>query len=218
MCVRINAVGSQYFRDDVDLVRTLERVTCIVVPKAEWETLSNLHGLVREKSLIPLIETARGLTNIDRVVGSEGVVAVAYGAADFANSLGGRVEAYMGNLYVKTKIAVCARAAGIEPLDNVYFRYADIEGFRREASASRDLGFAGKQLIHPGQIPVANEVYSPSEEEVRRSEEVVRAYEKESEGSGGRGALSLNMELVDAVHYRLAKDTLARKAMIDSAV
>ncbi|HZW55450.1 MAG TPA: CoA ester lyase [Nitrososphaerales archaeon] len=213
LCIRINSIESRYFRDDVDLLRTLEMVTCVVVPKAEASAVSELHKLLGEKKLLPLIETARGLLRIDEVVSCEGVVAVAYGAADFANSVGGRVEAYMGNLYVKTKIVVSAKSAGVDPLDNVYFKFSDVEGFRNEASMSRDLGFVGKQVIHPGQIPIANEIYSPSAEEVRRAAEVIRAYE---DAQGKKlGALSLNMELVDAVHYRLAKETLAKKDMID---
>jgi len=186
----------------------MERIDTIQVPKAEGD-ISNV-ARKSAKSLTPIVETARGLMTLDDVAGSKGVVAVTYGAGDFATSVGGTVEAYLGNATVKTLIVAAARAYGVEAVDNVFFDLSNMEGFRAEAVASRSLGFTGKQVIHPSQIPVANEVFTPTEKEVEWAEKITREMEKA--GAQKRGAIRVDDRLVDAVHYRLAKNILERKS------
>ena len=109
---------------------------------------------------------------------------------------------------MKTKIAVTASAYGLDAIDGVYFDLTNLEGFRQEALISRGLGFEGKQVVHPSQIEVANEVYSPWKEEILDAEKVVEEYEK----SAGKGSGAFRMEgmMIDAVHYRAAKSLLER--------
>jgi citrate lyase subunit beta/citryl-CoA lyase len=216
LCLRVNPINSPYFDSDVSKFNEEEKISSLVIPKAEGGgALGRAQGLSGGKNLIPLIETARGLLQIEDIVRTQGVVAVSFGAADFANSVGGSTKAYSGNVYVKTKIAVAARAYGVDPIDNVYFDLSNLEGFREEAIRSKELGFVGKQVVHPAQIEIANEVFSPSAEEVERAKRVVEAYEQAS--SLGAGAIRMNDELVDAVHYRSAKLLLERKSAIDSS-
>src|SRR5207247_7753779 len=127
-------------------------------------------------------------------------------AADFAVSEAGSVDSYPENSYVKTSIVVAARSVGIEPIDNVFFDLKDREGFRRQALHARALGFSGKQLIHPSQVSVANEVFSPTPSEVRWARGVIKQYER-AKGSA-EGASSLDGRLIDAVHYTMAKRLL----------
>lgn len=208
LCVRVNAISSPEHSKDIAAVKAIERVDSILVPKAEGD----ISGVGRKfsKSLTPIVETARGLMTLDDVAGSKGVVALTYGAGDYAASVGGTVEAYLGNATVKTLIVAAARAYGVEAIDNVYFDLNNLEGFRAEALASRSLGFTGKQVIHPSQIPVANEVYAPTEKEVEWAKRIVREVEKA--GAQKRGAIRVDDKLVDAVHYRLAKGILERKS------
>ncbi len=213
ICVRINQLDSPFSRDDALVLKDVELIDAFVVPKAESrEKVSELFRLTG-KSLIPLIETARGLIEINDIAQADGVIAIAYGAADFANSVHGNVKTYLGNNYVKTTIAVVARAFGIDPIDNVYFDLANIEGFKNEAITSRDLGYSGKQVIHPSQIAPANEIFSLSKEEVSRAREIINAYEKAMRE--GTGAIRFQNELVDAVHYRQAKEILEKQRMIE---
>ncbi|MCL4519551.1 MAG: CoA ester lyase [Thaumarchaeota archaeon] len=213
ICVRINPLGSPFSKEDALSMKGIERIDALVVPKAEdKEKLSELHDLTG-KNLILLIETARGLVEMPNVVQAKGVIAVAFGAADFANSLGGNVRSYLRNSYVKTKIAVVARAFGVDPIDNVYFDLSDIEGFRKEAIESRDLGYTGKQVIHPSQIALANEIFSPSNEQISRAKEIIDAYEKAMRE--GTGAIRFKNELVDAVHYRQAKELVEKQESIE---
>jgi len=133
----------------------------------------------------------------------DGVAALSYGASDLALSVHGSVKTYEANTFVKMKVVVAARAAGVDPLDKVYFDIRNTEGFRAEAREAKELGYSCRHVIHPDQIPVANEVFNPSREELEWAEKVVKAYELAS--SKGRGALIVDGALVDAVHYGLAK-------------
>jgi citrate lyase subunit beta/citryl-CoA lyase len=208
LCVRVNAVGTPEHAKDVATVRVIGRVDTILVPKAEGDISSV--GRRSGKSLTPIVETARGLLTLDELAGSKGVVAMTYGVGDYATSVGGTIEAYQGNETVKTLIVAAARAFGVEAVDNVYFDLDNSGGFRAEAVVSRSLGFTGKQVIHPSQIPIANEVFSPTEKEVEWAERIIREVEKA--GGQKRGAIRVDDQLVDAVHYRLAKGILERKS------
>ena len=207
LCVRVNAEGTVDHIRDLSAVRSIERLDAVLLPKAERNCAP-----VRTKSgksLIPIVETARGLMTLESVIGSKGVVAVTYGAGDYASSVGGSVDAYLGNSTIKTLIVAAARAKGVDPIDNVYFDLEKSEGFRAEAAASRSLGFVGKQVIHPTQILIANEIFSSSDAEVGWATKVVTEFERASRRK--RGAFRLEGRLVDAVHYRIAKGILERK-------
>ena len=207
--VRMNAPGTPEGERDLAALAEEPQVSMLVVPKAESDlsTLSRSTG----KALIPIIETARGVIHIDDVVRSEGAVAVTYGAGDLATSVGGDVEAYGRNVYVKTRLVIAAAAYGLEAIDRVYFDLEDDEGFRMEALEAKRLGYVGKQVVHPKQVPLANEIFSPTEDEIRWAREVVAAYE--AAARKGRGAIRVRDRLVDAVHYRGAKKTLERAGL-----
>ena len=168
-------------------------------------------GKATGKALIPIVETARGVLHIEDVVRSEGVVAVTYGAGDLATSVGGDVEAYGRNIYVKTRLVIAAAAYGLEAIDRVFFDLEDDDGFRAEALEAKHLGFVGKQVVHPNQVRLANEVFTPTEDETRWAKEVVAAYE--AAARAGRGAVRVRDRLVDAVHYCGAKKTLERAGL-----
>lgn len=204
VCVRINQLDSPDGVNDVTELRGIERLDAIVVPKAE-DGLTRVHAETG-KMTIPLIETARGLVNVEKLLSSEGVSAVSYGAADFALSVGGSLSEYIDNAYVKSRIAIAARANQIEPIDNVFFELNNQEGFKAQAVRARALGYVGKQIIHPSQIPIANEVFMPSQEDLEWARKVVEGYEEAE--AGGKGAVRIEGRLIDRVHYKAAKRTL----------
>ncbi len=204
LCVRINSPSTRQGKTDLEIIGSLNRIDSLVIPKAEGD-ISAIHRSTG-KRLIPIIETAKGLSEVELVTGSRGVDAVTYGAADFALSVGGLVSQYLENIYVKTKIVVAARSIGIDPIDNVFFDLKDKSGFERSAKQARALGFSGKQLVHPSQIRVANRVFSPSLEEMKWARKVLGAYKKSS--GKGKGALVLEGVLVDDVHRKLAERIL----------
>jgi citrate lyase subunit beta / citryl-CoA lyase len=204
LCVRINGLSTPFGGQDIEALGKIESLDCFVVPKSEAD-LSWLHNETG-KGLIPLIETARGLSNIEGVAFSKGVVALSYGAGDLAANLGGAFTAYLDNPYVMTHIVVAARSCGIDPIDDVFFDVQNIKEFQRQAENAKSLGFVGKQVVHPTQVEVANKVFSASEKELLRAKKIIEAYEESQ--SKGKGAFRLDGELVDEVHYRAATATL----------
>ncbi len=206
VCVRVNALTTPEGPGDVDAIAKADLVHTLVVPKAE----SDLSPVARTtgKGLIPIVETARALARIEDVVRSEGVVAVTFGAGDFAVSVGGTIAAYARNPYVKTRIAVTAAAYGVDAIDQVRFDLKDVEGFRAEAFESKALGYVGKQVVHPQQVTLANAIFSPDPDEVAWAKEIAHAYE--AAARTGRGAVRVRDQLVDAVHYRWAQKVLER--------
>jgi citrate lyase subunit beta/citryl-CoA lyase len=212
LCLRVNPVDSPFFDGDMAKFGELDKISCFVIPKAEPESLQRSATAIFGKWLIPLVETATGFLQVEQIARLNGVAAISFGAQDFANSVGGNASAYSGNTYVKTRICVAAKAYGVDPIDCVFFDLGDSEGFRREALASRDLGYVGKQVVHPSQIEIANSVFSPTDSEVEEAKRVVEAYEGAI--AAGTGAIRLGDRLVDAVHYRQARQVLDRRRAI----
>lgn len=206
VCVRVNPVGSKDFRADLSALKGSRRVQVILIPKAELRPPSL--GRARAKALMPIIETARGFLNVEEIAGWRGVAALTYGAADYAASVGGSLPRYLGSETVKTMVVAAASAHGVEAIDNVFFDLNDPEGFRRQARVARSLGFTGKQVIHPSQIPLANEIFSPSKEETEWATRVVDEYRRAA--ASKVGAVAVDGKLVDAVHYRLALGIMER--------
>lgn len=204
LCVRINPLHSvEGLRDLVEVSRW-DRISCIVVPKAE-EGL----GLVYRASgrgVVALVETSRGVLRIEDIARSEGVEALTWGPADLALSMGASREAVEASGYVRILIPLVASAYGIEAIDKVFFSIEDLEGLRRECLEAKALGYTGKTVIHPRHVEIAAEVFTPSREEIEWAERVVKAYEEAS--SRGRGAIRLGDQMIDAVHYRTAKRIL----------
>jgi len=106
-------------------------------------------------------------------------------------------------------MAVAARAAGIHIIDGPFPGYKDLDSYRREAEWSAALGFDGKWAIHPAQVPVALEVYTPREEVVSKASKIIEKY-REAEKQG-IGAIIMDGEMIDAATYKIAEKILARK-------
>jgi len=207
LCVRINKKSNgEYSHEDLDAVRRLEKVRTIVLPKLETRA-DEIHDYTG-KSLIALVETARGFYNIRKISETKGMVAIAFGPQDYANSVRGNLSAYVSNSSILTTIVSAARSNDLDPIDGVYFELTNLSGFRKAAEAARDLGCSGKQVVHPSQIEIANEVFSPSQQELEDARQIVAVYEKA--GLTKTGAIRVDDRLVDAVHYRRAKDLLGR--------
>jgi citrate lyase subunit beta/citryl-CoA lyase len=118
------------------------------------------------------------------------------------------VPSRLTELYTMSRIVLVARAAGLDAIDSPCFDLDQPERLEAHTRIGADLGFDGKALIHPSQIEVANRCFTPSPEAVAEARRVLAAYEEAEKG--GRGALALAGRFVDAVHVRMARDTLAR--------
>src|SRR5215210_711477 len=236
---RANAMDTPYFyRDLIEVVQEAgDSLDAIIIPKVNRPEdlyavsilLSQLElAMDLQKGKIKLeaqIESAEGLTNVEAIAGSTPrLTALHFGPGDFAASLSMPVasigvmdewdEVYPGHRfnYAMQRIVVAARAAGLRTVDGPIADYRDEEGLRESCLLSRSLGFDGKWCIHPAQIGVVNEVFSPTEKEVEWARKVVEAYEEAN--AAGRGAVSVDGQMVDAASIKMAENTLdlAREA------
>jgi citrate lyase beta subunit len=168
-----------------------------------------------------LIETAAGVQNVDRIaVSSPRLRALIFGPGDFAASMKmpagsiGTVDEWDRRYgshrfhYPMMRIAVAGRAAEIALIDGPVADYKDLDGFRQSCLVARSIGYDGKWCIHPAQIPIANEVFAPSPEDIAWAQRVVDAY-AEATGSGS-GVTSLDGKMVDVASIRMAEATLSR--------
>jgi citrate lyase subunit beta/citryl-CoA lyase len=209
-----------------------EALDVIIVPKARrgravwWvdtllTQLEETLGLTKRIGLEVLIEETEGLQNVDEIArSSDRLEAIIFGAGDFSASQGARVDVnfdpvvdYPGDLwhYARARIVVAARSAGIDAVDAPFPNYRDPDAYRVACERASAMGYVGKWAIHPSQIAIANEVFSPTPREITHAEAVVAAY-REAEAAG-RGATSLDGMLVDAAHLRHS-ETIARKAAL----
>ena len=229
--VRINQVTSQFAFDDLREVvsEAGDIVDCIMVPKVRNAgdvafvdrallQLEETLGLDRTIGIEAQIEDAEGLMRAEEIAfASDRLETLTYGPADFSASLQlpsltvGNTYNYPGDIfhYVLFKLAVAARAAGIQVIDGPYLLIRDIEGFRAAASRAAALGYDGKWVLHPGQIEPANEVFTPSQEDFDKAVRILDAYRHATEVER-KGAVMLGDEMIDEASRKMAQQFYAR--------
>jgi citrate lyase subunit beta / citryl-CoA lyase len=232
--VRINGLDTPWCHGDIIEVVSGARdaLDVLIVPKARsardvwWvdvllTQLETKLGLTRPIALEVLIEEAEGLANAAEIArSSPRLEAIIFGAGDLSASLHARVDGnfdpvddYPGDFwhFARVQVLTAARGAGIDAIDAPYPAYQDPVGYRRSAMHASLLGFDGKWAIHPDQIPIANEVFAPTAEEIADATEAIEIY-RASEADGV-GAIGRDGRLVDAAHMRLAANVLHKAAL-----
>jgi citrate lyase subunit beta/citryl-CoA lyase len=222
---RPNGLGTPlFYRDVIEVVEGAgAHLDCLVLPKVDAaEDVRFADRLLTQielaKGLAPgririecLIESARGLLAAAAIAGaSPRMASLIFGIADFAGDIGAPDFAGDSSVrfgYAKAQILVAARAAGIDAIDHVTVQYRDAEQCRRDAEGARATGYDGKWAIHPAQVPIINQVFTPSPERVARAKALVEAYENAT--SGGLGAVALGSEMIDAASLRVERRVLA---------
>ena len=179
--------------------------------------LEHRHGLAHGATRLVLIatETPEGLLNIREVAtASPRTVAISWGIEDLSAAMAlPRVRDAEGRYldiprHARTMCAIAAAAAGVEALDTVYTDIADLEGLRRECEDGVAMGFTGKISIHPSQIPVINDAFTPSKALVDEARELVAAFEEHARR--GVYAFRFKGQMVDAPHLTKARKIVAR--------
>ena len=204
--VRVNAVGTPWFADDLAAARELE-LDGIVLPKATPDAAPALAGL--GAPVVAIVETAAGVRLAYELAVVPEVACLMLGAVDLGLELGlePRPDG-LELLYARSSLVVASAAAGLRaPLDQVWVDVRDGEGLRRDCALGRSLGFRGKACVHPAQVPVVNEAYAPSQVELGRAQEVVEAYERAA--AEGAGAVALDGEMIDLPVVERARQLLA---------
>jgi malyl-CoA/(S)-citramalyl-CoA lyase len=240
--VRINGLDTHYcYRDIVDVIEHAgEHVDTILIPKVSCAgdvhfvatLLSQVEGAVgleRPIGIAVLIETAIGMVNVDEIALAcpERMEAMVFGVADYAasiqshtTSIGGIDPNYavgpdLGDQwhYPLSRIAVTCRAHGLRPIDGPYGDFTDPAGYVAAARRAAVLGYEGKWAIHPSQIPLANDVFTPHEHLIDRTHRIIAAMRDAARD--GKGAVSLDGRLIDAASIRMAENLLAKLELIE---
>jgi citrate lyase subunit beta / citryl-CoA lyase len=228
--VRVNAADTEFCHGDFNAI-VRAGLDGIILPKVESAaTLQTIDWLLtnleRERGLtvggidlVPIIETARGLRDIDAILGAgTRVKHCAFGAGDFTldvNMIWSLAESELA--YARARVVTASRAAGIEaPLDTVWVDLQDDEGLEASTRQALALGFQGKMCIHPNQIGVVNRVFTPTNAEIDFAERVVAAFARaEKEGSA---AIQLDGKFIDYPIVYRAQRTLDAMAAIRAKV
>jgi citrate lyase subunit beta/citryl-CoA lyase len=208
LAVRINGVRTPWWREDLAAAKHAD---VVVVPKVESagelaQVLEALPGVALEAQ----IETARGLVEVERIAQAAGLQALVFGPGDFAASLGVPVLTIgaAASEYAMARIAVAAKANGVQAVDGPYAVLGDREELEASARRALALGYDGKWVIHPCQIEPVAAVFTPSEAELERARSILAAAD---------GASAVAGEMVDAATKKLAEAVLARAAPPSSA-
>jgi citrate lyase subunit beta / citryl-CoA lyase len=219
--VRVNSIHTSWGYGD--LVETIgPRLGGIVLPKTEsasqliivdWflSQLEREHDLIPHSvDLMPLVESARGIESLEEIcAASPRVRRLAFGGVDYSLDLNLRpAPDDMQLAYARMRLVNCSRAAGLEPpIDTVCTAIHDAEEFRTAARRARQMGFQGKLCIHPDQVALANEAFTPTGEEVARARTIIAAFEA-AEG-GGNASIEVNGTFVDYPVVEQARRVLA---------
>jgi citrate lyase subunit beta/citryl-CoA lyase len=203
--LRVNGPRTPWWDEDVDAAAAA-RPDVVVLPKAESpdDVAALAERLPPGIGIEAQVETARGLAEVERIAAAgHGLEALVFGPADFAASVGVPVLTIGAGTfdYALARIAVAARANGLQPIDGPWAVLDDEPGLVASARRALGHGFGGKWVIHPSQIAPVNAVFTPSDEEVARAERLL---------ASATGAARLDGELVDEASRRLAEALLAR--------
>ncbi len=236
--VRINGLDTHYmYRDVIDVMEQAgERLHTILVPKVGLpadlycvETLvaqvEQAKGYERKVGIEALIETALGMANVEAIAAAPGrLEALHFGVADYAASnrartvsIGGLNPHYPGAQwhFALSRMIVACRAYGLRPIDGPFGDYSDPDGFRASARRAAALGCEGKWAIHPSQVKLANEVFSPPEAEVDRARRLIEA--RRAAEAPGKGAASGAGKGIAAAAERMAQTVIAMDEAIRAA-
>jgi citrate lyase subunit beta / citryl-CoA lyase len=233
--VRINDLETEYaYQDIISIVEEAgEYLDIIIVPKVKsakdvwWVDvlLSQIEKRLKRRRRIGLevlIEEVAAMINVEEIArSSPRLEALIFGPFDYAASqgvdsrvIGGDLDTYPGDLwhYARNKIVIAARAAGIDAVDGPYIDFKNPDGYRRECIRSSILGFVGKWAIHPGQIDIANQVFSPSQEEVDRARKLDAIYTEAQ--AQGLGAVAFEGKMIDVAIIRNARNIIRKADLI----
>jgi citrate lyase subunit beta/citryl-CoA lyase len=235
LCVRVNDWSTKWTVYDVLAVvgGAGERLDEIMLPKVESAAqvvaADLLLAQVEQASGLPIghigieaqIETTRGLINVEEIcAASPRLETIVFGPADFAASMempvltgGVQIPDYPGDHfhYVFSKILMAGRANGLQVIDGPYLYIQDPDGFHDYCHRTHTLGYDGKWALHPDQVAILNEVFSPTQEQFDRACAILEAYRAATEDEG-RGAVMFGEEMIDEASRKMAIKFVSRGA------
>lgn len=227
--VRINPLDTPWGRDDLAGTAN-DPPDAYLVPKvsvpeevAEIDRMLDAagHPPERVRLLILGTETPLGLLRIRELTQSARVDALTWGAEDLAAAIGSRANRDPSGeytelfRYARLMTLLAATAANVQPLDTVYVDFKNLDGLRRECRTAAAMGFTGKMTIHPTQVEIVNDAFTPTAEEIASSRALLEANEEAR--AAGRGAFRFRGQMVDAPHVTRAQRILALARHVGAA-
>jgi len=233
LVVRINGVYTKWcYRDIITIVEAIgDRIDCLMIPKVEYPSdvvfvdklvtqIEETMGFERRIGLEVQIESAAGLQNINQIAtASDRIEDLIFGPADMSASLGlptvtaGAPIPGYENLdhfhYVLTHINIAARANNLQSIDGPFLLIRDLDAFRAAAMRAKALGYDGKWALHPDQVTVLNEVFTPTQGEYDKAECLLEHYKQATEVER-KGAVMFGKEMIDEASRKMAEVTVAR--------
>jgi citrate lyase subunit beta / citryl-CoA lyase len=195
--LRVNAVSSHWFQADMQTT-LVPGLAGIVIPKLERpEQLEIVDEALEGKNLqvIVGIETARGVERVRELLHPP-ATAVYFGAEDFITDMNGiRTSESLEVLYARSQVVLAARVRGVQALDIIETQFRDAQAFRVSAALGRSLGYTGKMCIHPDQVIITNEVFSPSLPELERAKKLLETYQ--TAAISGTGVIEFDGQMID---------------------
>lgn len=234
VCVRVNAWDTPWTAYDIlEVVGNAgERLEEIMLPKvqtpAEVVAMDLLLTQVEQKAGLPAghigieaqIETARGLINVNDIcAASPRLETIILGPVDMSASMempglrgGLEIPEYPGDYfhYVFVQILMAGRANGLQVIDGPYVKVRDSDGFREFARRAEILGYDGKWALHPDQVQILNELFSPSQEQFDKAWDILDTYEKATTEGDRKGAVMLGDEMIDEASRKVAVKLVSR--------
>lgn len=217
---RINPVGSGLEADDLAAILPAHP-DGIVLPKAEslvqvtWvgeklEAAELSNGWpVNSLRLLVDVETAKGILNLKEIVSHPRLDALIFGAEDYAVSIGAARTLEGWEVFTARSLVVMhAKANGLQAIDMVTVDYRDPERVHREAVFGAQMGYTGKQVIHPAQVGLVQEAFTPDKAAVEKARQLVEAFEVHQKN--GRGAFGLDGQMIDMPLVKAAQNVLER--------
>ncbi len=217
---RINGIGTRLEADDLAVVLP-HRPDGIVLPKAEtpeqvaWvsekiEAAELKHGWpVNSIRMILVVESARGILNLKELAAHPRLDALIFGAEDFSASVGAtRTPEALEVLYARSALVTAAAAYGLQAIDLVTVDFRNTEQARRDALFGAQLGYTGKQVIHPAQVEPVQSAFTPDDEAIAYAKRVVETFEMNQ--ARGAGAYDLDGKMIDLPLLKSAQNVLER--------
>ncbi len=237
--IRINPMDSPFAYKDLQIVEHCAHILdTIVIPKVNHPCevkaidyfLTQIEmnsGVQRGRIGIEAsIETAEGMLRVENIAfSSNRLEALVFGVADYATSISAMVKGVSGHgdseefypghrwHFPLSRMVMAAKAAGLAAIDAPYGNFKDVEGLKRSSQLSAAIGCDGKWAIHPDQIPIINEVYTPSQEDVDRSRKIVDTYELAK--AEGKGTVAIDGRMIDSATLRIARNILEKWRAIE---
>jgi citrate lyase beta subunit len=218
--VRINAIGSGLEEEDIQAVLPFHPEG-IVAPKVEtseqlqWvrtkiEAAEFANGWpLNSIRMLVGVETARAILNLKEIVSYPTLDGIIFGGEDYAVSIGAtRTAQGLELLYARSAVVMACAAYGLQAIDMVTVDFRDLERVHNEALFGMQLGYAGKQVIHPAQVKPVQEAFTPGVEAVESARQMVAAFETSQHE--GRGAFALEGRMIDLPLVKAAQNILAR--------